>query len=125
MLLSSDAFTFTANCTRDEDRHLAEHLSDRFSSSCLKKRREKQSLHLSPSAMSTPASRAPAPRPPEKGVFPLDHFGECKEVRREQLMFSGSQALAYCETRCHMGRRWSPWSVCSVCDGLAMIGVRR
>lgn len=21
------------------------------------------------------------PRPPEKGVFPLDHFGECKSVR--------------------------------------------
>ena len=21
------------------------------------------------------------PRPPEKGVFPLDHFGECTEVR--------------------------------------------
>ena len=21
------------------------------------------------------------PRPPEKGVFPLDHFGECKQVR--------------------------------------------
>lgn len=31
--------------------------------------------------MATPASRALAPRPPEKGVFPLDHFEECKEVR--------------------------------------------
>jgi len=22
------------------------------------------------------------PKPPEKGVFPLDHFAECKQVRR-------------------------------------------
>ena len=26
-------------------------------------------------------SRGLAPRPPEKGVFPLDHFNECKQVR--------------------------------------------
>lgn len=26
-------------------------------------------------------SRGLPPRPPEKGVFPLDHFGECTEVR--------------------------------------------
>lgn len=25
------------------------------------------------------------PRPPEKGVFPLDHFGECKSVRGGEL----------------------------------------
>jgi hypothetical protein len=30
--------------------------------------------------MSTPAGRSLAPRPPEKGVFPLDHFNECKQV---------------------------------------------
>lgn len=27
-------------------------------------------------------SRGVAARPPEKGIFPLDHFGECKQVRR-------------------------------------------
>ena len=27
-------------------------------------------------------SRGYQPRAPEKGVFPLDHFGECKQVRR-------------------------------------------
>ena len=26
-------------------------------------------------------ARGLAPKPPEKGVFPLDHFGECKKVR--------------------------------------------
>lgn len=26
-------------------------------------------------------SRGYQPRAPEKGVFPLDHFGECKQVR--------------------------------------------
>ena len=25
-------------------------------------------------------ARGLQPRPPEKGVFPLDHFGECQEV---------------------------------------------
>ncbi|BDA49579.1 probable cytochrome c oxidase assembly protein COX19 [Coccomyxa sp. Obi] len=25
------------------------------------------------------------PRPPEKGVFPLDHFGECKQVKEEYM----------------------------------------
>ena len=29
----------------------------------------------------TPAGRSLTPRAPEKGVFPLDHFGECKEAR--------------------------------------------
>eukprot|EP00240_Pyramimonas_obovata_P009281 CAMPEP_0118928024 /NCGR_PEP_ID=MMETSP1169-20130426/5381_1 /TAXON_ID=36882 /ORGANISM="Pyramimonas obovata, Strain CCMP722" /LENGTH=78 /DNA_ID=CAMNT_0006869917 /DNA_START=94 /DNA_END=330 /DNA_ORIENTATION=- len=24
-------------------------------------------------------------KPPEKGVFPLDHFGECKQVKEEYL----------------------------------------
>lgn len=24
--------------------------------------------------------RSAPPKPPEKGVFPLDHFGECKDV---------------------------------------------
>lgn len=26
-------------------------------------------------------ARGYQPKPPEKGVFPLDHFGECKAVR--------------------------------------------
>jgi len=26
-----------------------------------------------------------APKAPEKGVFPLDHFGECKKVMQEYL----------------------------------------
>jgi hypothetical protein len=26
----------------------------------------------------------PQPKPPEKGVFPLDHFAECKQVRTQQ-----------------------------------------
>ena len=30
----------------------------------------------------TPASRTLTPRAPEKGVFPLDHFHECREARR-------------------------------------------
>lgn len=25
------------------------------------------------------------PRPPEKGVFPLDHFGECKSIKEQYL----------------------------------------
>ena len=29
-------------------------------------------------------ARGNAPKPPEKGVFPLDHLGECKEVGREE-----------------------------------------
>lgn len=28
--------------------------------------------------MATPSSRGLTPTAPEKGVFPLDHFGECK-----------------------------------------------
>ena len=32
------------------------------------------------SLMATPSARQLAPRPPERGVFPLDHFGECKEA---------------------------------------------
>ncbi|XP_075266011.1 cytochrome c oxidase assembly protein COX19-like [Convolutriloba macropyga] len=30
-------------------------------------------------------SRGTAPKPPEKGVFPLDHFGECTESMRAYL----------------------------------------
>ena len=30
-------------------------------------------------------SRGLQPRPPEKGVFPLDHFGECKDVKEEYM----------------------------------------
>mmetsp|Transcript_25343 Transcript_25343/g.70897 ORF Transcript_25343/g.70897 Transcript_25343/m.70897 type:complete len:117 (-) Transcript_25343:220-570(-) len=30
-------------------------------------------------------ARGTAPKPPEKGVFPLDHFGECTESMRAYL----------------------------------------
>ncbi|DBA71047.1 TPA: hypothetical protein ACH3X2_011473 [Trebouxia sp. C0005] len=30
-------------------------------------------------------SRGLQPRAPEKGVFPLDHFGECKQVSQDYL----------------------------------------
>jgi hypothetical protein len=32
-------------------------------------------------AMATPGARLLTPQAPEKGVFPLDHFGECKQAR--------------------------------------------
>ncbi|KAL4859477.1 Cytochrome c oxidase assembly protein COX19 [Chlorella vulgaris] len=31
-------------------------------------------------------ARGYQPRPPEKGVFPLDHFGECKQIKEEYLV---------------------------------------
>mmetsp|Transcript_11728 Transcript_11728/g.29912 ORF Transcript_11728/g.29912 Transcript_11728/m.29912 type:complete len:104 (+) Transcript_11728:266-577(+) len=31
------------------------------------------------------AARGLAAKPPEKGVFPLDHFGECKKVKEEYM----------------------------------------
>ncbi len=33
--------------------------------------------------MATPRSRGPPPIPPDKGSFPLDHFGECSTVKEE------------------------------------------
>ena len=51
-------------------------------------------LGWSPSSPPAPANRvlltrtlahASAPKEPEKGVFPLDHYGECKAVMREYL----------------------------------------
>ena len=36
-------------------------------------------------AMGGPMSGSKAPLAPEKGVFPLDHFGECKRVMRKYL----------------------------------------
>ncbi|GBF99859.1 hypothetical protein Rsub_12499 [Raphidocelis subcapitata] len=30
-------------------------------------------------------ARGVGSRPPEKGIFPLDHFGECKQLAREYL----------------------------------------
>merc|ERR1719198_1453942 len=33
---------------------------------------------------SVPAKGAP-PRPPDKGSFPLDHFGECSAVKRRYM----------------------------------------
>ncbi|NXB98323.1 COX19 protein, partial [Orthonyx spaldingii] len=57
-----------------------------------------------------------APRPPDKGAFPLDHFGECsafKERFMECLRRSGYEsaacrqsAMAYLE--CRMDRRVGP-----------------
>jgi cytochrome c oxidase assembly protein subunit 19 len=35
--------------------------------------------------MGGPMSGSKAPLAPEKGVFPLDHFGECKRVMRAYL----------------------------------------
>ena len=32
-----------------------------------------------------PANRAPPSLPPEKGSFPLDHFGDCKKEAEEYL----------------------------------------
>lgn len=30
-------------------------------------------------------ARGYQPKPPEKGVFPLDHFGECKESKQKYM----------------------------------------
>ena len=30
-------------------------------------------------------ARGYQPKPPEKGVFPLDHFGECKDVKEKYM----------------------------------------
>ena len=38
----------------------------------------------------TPAGRTLVPRAPEKGVFPLDHFGECKEARAPRPTHCGA-----------------------------------
>lgn len=37
--------------------------------------------HLMSAGGAFGGARGYQPKPPEKGVFPLDHFGECKEVR--------------------------------------------
>ncbi|NXB59256.1 COX19 protein, partial [Struthidea cinerea] len=59
------------------------------------------------------SSKSFTPRPPDKGAFPLDHFGECsafKERFMECLRHSGYEsaacrqsAMAYLE--CRMDRR--------------------
>ncbi|NXS10863.1 COX19 protein, partial [Neodrepanis coruscans] len=59
------------------------------------------------------SSKSFTPRPPDKGAFPLDHFGECsafKERFMECLRHSGyesaacrERAMAYLE--CRMERR--------------------
>lgn len=59
-----------------------------------------QLQHEQACGMATPASRTLTPRAPEKGVFPLDHFGECKEARRQQLsrllsLTAAQEAVAY------------------------------
>jgi len=43
--------------------------------------------------MATPASRSVTPVAPEKGVFPLDHFGECKQVGTFVLVLHVRPAL--------------------------------
>jgi hypothetical protein len=45
----------------------------------------------------TPANRTLTPRAPEKGVFPLDHFGECKEARG--ACGCGGTTRAHCPRR--------------------------
>ncbi|NXH61360.1 COX19 protein, partial [Rhabdornis inornatus] len=62
------------------------------------------------------SSKSFTPRPPDKGAFPLDHFGECsafKERFMECLRHSGYEsaacrqsAMAYLE--CRMDRRVTP-----------------
>lgn len=37
------------------------------------------------SAQSMGSARSAAPRPPEKGVFPLDHFGDCADAKAAYL----------------------------------------
>ena len=45
------------------------------------------------------ASRAPAPKPPEKGSFPLDHGGECKTLAMnfQQCLKDSKSAHAPCK----------------------------
>jgi cytochrome c oxidase assembly protein subunit 19 len=42
----------------------------------------------------TPASRTLVPRAPEKGVFPLDHFGECKAAMSDYMACLRDAAFA-------------------------------
>ena len=39
-------------------------------------------------------ARGVGSRPPEKGIFPLDHFGECKKVGRKRLGGAGPMRRA-------------------------------
>ena len=58
-------------------------------------------------------ARGLAPRPPEKGVFPLDHYGECKAAKQAYLECLASHgdgaapcaALARRYLECRMDRR--------------------
>ncbi|EIE19245.1 hypothetical protein COCSUDRAFT_83593, partial [Coccomyxa subellipsoidea C-169] len=57
-------------------------------------------------------ARGYQPKPPDKGVFPLDHFGECKQIKEEYMQclhHNGSQAeqcraLAKSYLECRMER---------------------
>lgn len=51
--------------------------------------------------MATPAARAPAPRPPDKGVFPLDHFNECKEARPQNESSRSNELVPLALSPCH------------------------
>lgn len=48
--------------------------------------------------MSTPPARGLAPKPPEKGVFPLDHFGECKDVSATTMSLLLCAPVFLCST---------------------------
>ena len=51
------------------------------------------------------SSRSASARPPEKGVFPLDHFGECKEV--QELNVYATKSLL-CDFDCKLTRPLTP-----------------
>jgi hypothetical protein len=44
-------------------------------------------------------TRGLKPQPPEKGVFPLDHFGECKQVGSSCFILWSQAALNSCGGR--------------------------
>ncbi|KAK9839854.1 hypothetical protein WJX81_006333 [Elliptochloris bilobata] len=57
-------------------------------------------------------ARGYQPKPPDKGVFPLDHFGECKAVKEQYLaclkehanQAEGCRELAKAYLECRMER---------------------
>ena len=51
-------------------------------------------------------SRGVGAKPPEKGVFPLDHFGECKEVRVRVCVCVARRCLEPHAQQC-----WLNWAV--------------
>lgn len=47
--------------------------------------------------MATPAKRAAPPIPPDKGSFPLDHFGQCTQPKAAYLQCIKRQQAAALE----------------------------